>query len=760
MTTPALKKIAVMGLSLLLGGGSLSPVRADVEIVDSRALDHGARLKHPLPMCMDMDSNCLYVGGYDSHNIVAWDAKNRKTVNEATGFYYPRHLTFDHSYKRVYALAYDEYMQSALWGFDKNLKTIRKVPLEWEAYALALRRDGTRGYVGTYKKVVTVDVLTGVAEDLVDFGWNNYCFAVALDEGRNQLYIVVVGWVYENSVWKMRSFLHVYDLALRAIKSSLVLGDGLFSYDIVQVDDDLYIANTDGNSVYVVNIDQMQIVERIEGVSWAQKLVYHRKKHRIYVVDNYSDKFHVICCKLKKLLKTITPGDDPSWVLIGPDDKLYTANYWSNDFSIIDDEKEEISDRIGMVAARPNSFFLVPELRKMYVTNGSSNGILVIGVETGNVVDHLTMPDGVFGGALCVNPDLNKVFVCDAWRHGVAVYPMASADDQGVTTSHHEKGFIALPGQNPSGISRWSNDRVCVTFVDGGQLKLSVVDGKKETIDRTITLGTGSQVGAVVVSEKKDRAYVADTGGNRLIAVDLKKGEVCGTVALESYPTSLTLEPVSGRIYIANGKSNSVAVVQDDPLETLGYIDVGAEPSGISIQPERNRLYVVNAGDGTLSVVNLETHQVVGTHAVGGGCKAVAAIPNTDRILIGSQTSGRLLTVRDTIRPSSQPLSNTLDASFRLGEVYSYPNPAREQNPVIHAEVGVADQVTFNVFDVAGTLLDEVVLKDPSVVDGKYAYEFVWDASRKAPGVYIVSMNARKAGEKNLRKTFKMAVIK
>ena len=53
-------------------------------------------------------------------------------------------------------------------------------------------------------------------------------------------------------------------------------------------------------------------------------------------------------------------------------------------------------------------------------------------------------------------------------------------------------------------------------------------------------------------------------------------------------------------------------------------------------------------------------------------------------------------------------------------------------------EVGVADKVELFIYDVAGELQASTELTDsPSVVDGKYAYEYEWNTSNAASGVYI-----------------------
>jgi hypothetical protein len=98
---------------------------------------------------------------------------------------------------------------------------------------------------------------------------------------------------------------------------------------------------------------------------------------------------------------------------------------------------------------------------------------------------------------------------------------------------------------------------------------------------------------------------------------------------------------------------------------------------------------------------------------------------------------------------------------FATGETYVYPNPAKEgKKPTIHVEVGEADKVELYLYDVAGELQDSVEITDaPNIIDGQYAYEYQWDTTAKASGVYIVRVIATKGSDK-LKITRKFAVVK
>ena len=101
------------------------------------------------------------------------------------------------------------------------------------------------------------------------------------------------------------------------------------------------------------------------------------------------------------------------------------------------------------------------------------------------------------------------------------------------------------------------------------------------------------------------------------------------------------------------------------------------------------------------------------------------------------------------------------DGTFKLNDVYSYPNPSRGKNPTFHIECGLADSAEIQVYDASGeSIYQSRLLEAPGVIEGKYAYEHPWDISGVPSGVYIYSVTAKKAGERDLRIVKKLAVIK
>ncbi|OGS03131.1 MAG: hypothetical protein A2339_05045 [Elusimicrobia bacterium RIFOXYB12_FULL_50_12] len=117
--------------------------------------------------------------------------------------------------------------------------------------------------------------------------------------------------------------------------------------------------------------------------------------------------------------------------------------------------------------------------------------------------------------------------------------------------------------------------------------------------------------------------------------------------------------------------------------------------------------------------------------------------------------------------PTDSPLSFTakapfIDPEFKLGEVYSFPNPAlNSKKPTIHFECGLADRLELKFYDISGSELHSTqIASSPSVIGNKYAYEYTWDTSNIAPGVYIYSVKAEKNGASDIKVLKKLAIVK
>ncbi|MDI6642375.1 MAG: T9SS type A sorting domain-containing protein, partial [Elusimicrobiota bacterium] len=133
-----------------------------------------------------------------------------------------------------------------------------------------------------------------------------------------------------------------------------------------------------------------------------------------------------------------------------------------------------------------------------------------------------------------------------------------------------------------------------------------------------------------------------------------------------------------------------------------------------------------------------------------------------------SKVSGKGAASKEIILPASyssaslNPKSSILNPSFAFGEVYAYPNPAKQTNPTIHIEVGgIADRLEIRIYNISAELLHSVEIpgSEYKILDNKYCYEYTWNVSNIASGVYIYLVRA-KHGDKAIKVLKKLGIVK
>jgi hypothetical protein len=105
---------------------------------------------------------------------------------------------------------------------------------------------------------------------------------------------------------------------------------------------------------------------------------------------------------------------------------------------------------------------------------------------------------------------------------------------------------------------------------------------------------------------------------------------------------------------------------------------------------------------------------------------------------------------------------------FGLRDGYAFPNPSRNGSAVIfRLQPGMADSIALRVYDSAGRTIHSSsdfrfrgALDDGNGKGVQNTFDHVWDVSGVGSGVYAFVMTAKKAGQTDIRKSGKAAVIK
>jgi ligand-binding sensor domain-containing protein len=241
----------------------------------------------------------------------------------------------------------------------------------------------------------------------------------------------------------------------------------------------------------------------------------------------------------------------------------------------------------------------------------------------------------------------------------------------------------------------------------------------------------------------------------------------------------------SGDLYVADQVSERVLKFNPQG-ELVLVIGTGEDPDGIIVTQE-GYIYVTDQGNNRIQKFdkygNLimewgrgkEKHKGYRRGEIPGGefdSPGGIAFDSDGNVYVVDRGNGRVQVfglpreeaTQDVVRSLSRVAADVSgpDPTFKLGEVYSFPNPAKRGKwPTIHFESGIADRVEINIYDIAGELIHSLEITDkPEVINNKYAYEYGWNVSNIASGVYIYLIRAKKSGEKEIKVVKKLAVVK
>ena len=319
-----------------------------------------------------------------------------------------------------------------------------------------------------------------------------------------------------------------------------------------------------------------------------------------------------------------------------------------------------------------------------------------------------------------------------------------------------------------------------VVSVSGSARILGDVTASTITLSGTKAQITGQQLGgATPLAAEPIHLAVISTAATGLVAAEyLTDAKLI--VAAQAVLTLSTgtyyfkgIELSGGSEVRVNGKVD-IYVDGDITISGGSALNASGAASGLNIFIGKISSITFTGGGNLVGVVYAPySHLKLAGNALLGGHYFVrsAAVSGTGNLVQAGETlpvavpvSGGGKKVSALASGSSYSVLAGPDPEFKLGEVYVYPNPAKNgQAPTIHLECGIADSVNIKIYTVSGREAHEYTLTSAPVAldDGNglsYAYEYAWNG-RIPSGVYYYFIEAEKAGRK-IKKAGKFAVVR
>jgi len=246
-------------------------------------------------------------------------------------------------------------------------------------------------------------------------------------------------------------------------------------------------------------------------------------------------------------LQRVAIGGDPRGVAVDPErGRIYVANSWTNDLSVIDASTFQVIATIA-VGLRPLAV-AVGEDGIVYVSNADSDNVAVIDGRNGRL--QKVIPLSPLPGSMAVSSATGRLYVPNASANSVLMIENHRLSAEVAVGLHPIEAALNLPGSQLLVLNHVSGD-------------LSVVS----TDDRKVinTLAVGSLPQGLAVAPQADQLYVSDTVLDALDGSALRHTELRTGYGSVVRPVQVQVDPAAGRAYMvaSNGipGSNSGLII-------------------------------------------------------------------------------------------------------------------------------------------------------------------------------------------------------
>ena len=313
----------------------------------------------------------------------------------------------------------------------------------------------------------------------------------------------------------------------------------------------IYVANTAGTSVSVIDPAKSKVVQEIGDIQVPESVAVSPDGKRVYISQWTGKVLTVVDRKSGKKIKDVPVSGHSHDVAATKDGKWVLVCNAQNPgaLDIVDAHTLELAKSIPM-KTKQHDVVVTPDSRYAITTAEGQPVMTVIDLQTQAIAWEHQFDMGTQVAAIEPNPDgsARRVFVQLNRLRGFAVVDFAT---------HEEVARITLPDDEPSIKTSMSGHGIAVS-----------PDGK--------WLWNASKT--------YDAVFIYSLPDIKLVGrVHLPKLMPPGHDALSGSPNWITFTPDSKKVYIINAMDRSVSVVDVKTLQVTGRIPVGEEPSRMTL---------------------------------------------------------------------------------------------------------------------------------------------------------------------------------
>jgi YVTN family beta-propeller protein len=316
----------------------------------------------------------------------------------------------------------------------------------------------------------------------------------------------------------------------------------------------VYVTNSAGDSIHVVNPVTNQVVQEIKGIEAAHGIAFSPDGARVYVSNESESTLDVFDQKTGKLIKKVPLSEHPNNIAVARDGRIVVGIARDpGALDVVDPVSLTVTKSIP-VHGRLHNVYVTPDGK--YVITGSvrSKIFTVIDLATDKVVWEYLFDAGVRPMTIEANPDgsTKRVFVQLSDLNGFAVLDFAKRE---------EVARIKLPDLK-TGIE-----------LDAGRAA-APSHGIGVAPDRKTLWVTSIPENAVFVYSLDDLKLLGHVG---LPDLKLPGRSLGGAV-----PNWVTFTPDGSTVYVSNAGLRSVTAIDTKAMKVLAVVPVGEVPKRIN----------------------------------------------------------------------------------------------------------------------------------------------------------------------------------
>jgi DNA-binding beta-propeller fold protein YncE len=220
-----------------------------------------------------------------------------------------------------------------------------------------------------------------------------------------------------------------------------------------------------------------------------------------------------------------------------------------------------------------------------FISCGQSNSVLMFDLQTLDTLKRI--PVGEKPDAIIYDPATNHVFVMNGKSESITVLGAKSGNR--ITT-------IQLPG-GPEFAVADGRGHVYVNLEDKSQVVQ--IDSRSNKIEHTWTLSPGEGPTGIAMDPKTDRLFIG-CANQTMIVMDAKHGNILKVLPIGKGVDAVAFDPSTKQAFSSNGEGNVTIVREVNPksFEVAQTLETQRGARTIALNPKTHNIYLITADFG------------------------------------------------------------------------------------------------------------------------------------------------------------------